>query len=84
MKARHYNDTYQQALNYANADRSDPFAFARAMAHSRNGVCDSGHDGKDCRYKADVHRERRLLPDDGRPEHEREYFVDVYTNLQRP
>lgn len=26
------------AINYANADRSDPFAFARAIAHIKCGV----------------------------------------------
>ena len=70
MKARHYNDTLQQALNYAAADRSDPFAFARAMAHSANGICDSGPDGKNCRYKAEPVRG--------------EYGRIAYTNVQRP
>lgn len=87
MKATQYNDTLRQALAYAEADRSDPFIFNRIMSHIANGICDdavSSRELHECRYKADRHRERRLLPNDGRPEHEREYFVDVFTNLQRP
>ena len=84
MKARHYNDTHANALAYAEADRSDPFTYSRIMSHIANGVCDDRDRGEDSRYKAERVRERRLLSDDGRPESEREYFVDVFRNMQRP
>jgi len=84
MKATQYNDTLYQALAYAEADRSDPFTYSRIMSHIANGVCDDKDRGEDARYKADRIRERRLLPDDNRPESEREYFVDVFHNMKRP
>lgn len=88
MKATQYNDTLRQALAYAEADRSDPFTFNRVMSHIANGVCDDATttNGRmsEARYKADRVRERRLLPNDGRSESEREYFVDVFHNMQRP
>lgn len=70
MKARHYNDTYAQALAYAEADRSDPFTFNRVMSHIANGICDDSPGVNDCRYKAD-----RVVDANGRVR---------YTNVQRP
>lgn len=70
MKATQYNDTFRQALAYAEADRSDPFTFNRVMSHSLNGICNSNDRGDDCRYKAE-----RVVGQNGRVH---------FTNLQRP
>ncbi len=61
------------ARAYALADRSDPFAFARAQTHLRNGVA-----SLDASYEAEEGVETRELPD-GRP-----YQVAVYRNIKRP
>ena len=70
MKATQYNDTHQQALAYAEADRSDPFTYSRIMSHIANGVCDANDRGEDCRYKAE-----RVVGANGRVH---------FTNIQRP
>lgn len=84
MKAQHYNDTLPQAYSYAAADKSDPFALSRAIAHIRQGICDDGPRGEDCRYKADAYLETRRLPNkpDGSPGDE--YQIVAYKNVQRP
>jgi hypothetical protein len=66
------------ARNYAAADRTDPFAYARALTHIRTGIAGLTHTGEDGFYKADPYTEERYLPD-GRP-----YQATVYRNLQRP
>lgn len=66
---------------YARADRSDPFAFNRAMTHLNNGVANVFRRGKDiidATYFAEPTKETRHLPD-GRP-----YKVTVYKNMRRP
>ena len=70
MKATQYNDTHQQALNFAEADRSDPFTYSRIMSHIASGICDDKDRGEDSRYKAN-----RVVDGNGRI---------YYTNLQRP
>ena len=70
MKATQYNDTFRQALAYAEADRSDPFTYSRIMSHIANGVCDDKDRGEDSRYKA-----TRVVSESGRVH---------YTNVQRP
>lgn len=66
------------ARAYAAADRSDPFAFNRAITHMNNGISSVGSRGEDAFYKAEPYQETRYLPDG------REYSVTVYKNIQRP
>lgn len=40
----------QDAMKYAASDRTDPFAFSRAMTHIKNGIAQPGD------YSADVSR----------------------------
>lgn len=88
MKARQYNNTHQLALNYAAADRSDPFTYNRIMAHIKSGLCDDKPAGQgellDCRYKAEPHQETRQLPPSPLHPDGQEYQVTVYKNLSRP
>lgn len=37
-KSKEYNEMVQGARHYAAADRTDPFAFSRAMSHIKSGV----------------------------------------------
>ena len=45
------------AKRYAAADRSDPFALARALSHTAFGICGYLQDGRDCWYNAVEKRE---------------------------
>ena len=66
------------AKNYAAADRSDPFAFDRAMAHIEQGIVGVLQDGTDAMYSADAFSEERIAAD-GKP-----FTITVYRNVQRP
>ncbi len=67
------------AQNYANADRSDPFAYKRAICHLKNGISSRyTHEGKEGFYNAEPFQETRMLPDG------REYNITVYRNIIRP
>ena len=69
----------QGAMNYAMADKSDPFAFSRAMTHTMNGVANySDSHGQSQYYEAERYMETRKLPDG------REYKVPAYKNIKRP
>ena len=69
----------QGAMNYAMADRSDPFAFSRAMTHTLNGVANySDSHGQSQHYEAECYMETRKLPDG------RQYQVTQYRNMKRP
>lgn len=68
---------FEGARNYALAEKSDPFAFARAMSHTLNGIANI-HNGEDAFYQADPYQETRVLPDG------REYNVTAYRNVKRP
>lgn len=68
----------EAAKRYAAADKSDPFAFARAMTHLGNGLSGMSQRGEDQFYDADEFREERFLPDG------RAYHVTAYRNLRRP
>jgi hypothetical protein len=47
-------EMHQAALRYALSDPSDPFAYARAKAHLRNGVASYANlDGKSAYYDAE-------------------------------
>ena len=87
--AHHYAIMAAGALAYAQADRSDPFAYNRAMSHIDSGVAGFTHekDGtrKDAFYKADASRENRVLPEgvtfsDG----SNKFVVPTWINMQRP
>ena len=67
------------AQRFAAAEKSDPFAFARAMTHINNGkICRPNQHGEPCTYDAEPYTEMRRLPDG------REYSVVVYRNVRRP
>lgn len=63
---------------YAEANKSDPWAYARGVAHIKNGIVGYLENGGDAFYEAERTQESRKLPDG------REYFVDVYKNIKRP
>jgi hypothetical protein len=75
----------EAAKRYAAADRSDPFAYRRALCHLSNGVAHwnngSPRDPKDGFYDAEEYQETRHMP----PPFERtEYKVIAYKNMARP
>lgn len=78
----------QGAINYAKFDRSDPFAFARAMSEINNGICTvkvREDDGKPCFYNAEpVTEMRKLDPGMQFSDGSNEYPVTVYRNAMRP
>lgn len=73
------------AERYARADRSDPFALARAMTHIRNGIVGLRSDGYEACYSADEHMETRTLPDGMKFSNgDTDYQVRTYRNITRP
>lgn len=70
---------------YAKADRSDPFAFNRAMTHINNGICEPFVDDHgtthEAGYDAEAFQESRSVWIDGQKV---EYHVVAYRNLNRP
>lgn len=77
------------AGRYAAANRSDPFAYARAMSHTQTGVAgirvNEANERIDAFYDAKVGIEKRKLPDgqtfsDG----SRTYEVPVYHDVKVP
>jgi len=67
------------AERYAQADRSDPFALARARLHLSNGIASYANaNGQAAYYEAEPYQETRYLPDG------REYQATVYRNVVRP
>lgn len=75
------------ARNYAKADKSDPFALNRALAHIRVGIggSDGALVGTDNSYNAEPRQVKRKLPEgvffsDGKTN---EFFVTEYTNVKR-
>lgn len=85
-KPNNRNRLINGARNYALADRSDPFAFARCMTHVNNGIASigSGRDGEDHCYSAEAYQEKRSLPrkPDGTPGDI--YEVTAYKTMRRP
>lgn len=84
MNANHpsYKRMVKGAARYAAADRSDPFAFARAIAHIHSGVASLGHDdGGPAYYNAEETAAERTVVLDGRAI---TYPVTEYKNIQRP
>jgi len=74
-------DHYRAARRYAEADRSDPFAYNRAVTHLQNGVASYGPKGENNFYDATEGTETRTVMVNGREE---EYQAVVYINRQRP
>lgn len=68
------------ARNYAMADKSDPFCFARAMTHLNQGVVGYDADGNEAIYTADAATEMRPSPMGDNTN----YPVTVYRNVKRP
>lgn len=77
------------ARAYALSDKSDPFAFNRAMTHTLNGVCNrrftKSGEPIECNYHADCHMETRHAPSgyvfqDG----SRKFLHQTYRNGIRP
>lgn len=88
--ARERATMIQGAKNYAGADRTDPFAFSRAMSHINNGVAsfrrpenrELSVEQGDAFYQATPYREgRTMIGSNGQPQ---EYSVVRYMNVQRP
>ena len=85
MKKSH-SQRAEDARTYAAADKSDPFAFARAMAHMKNGICGFNQNGQDAFYSADEQQETRHLEkiNDQGQKYLEEYQVPAYRNRVRP
>lgn len=66
---------------WAMANKSDPFAYSRAMSHLKNGIASYRPDGEDAFYNAKHSLEERTLVVNGV---ESTYMVSVYTDLTRP
>ena len=75
----------EAAKRYADADRSDPFTFARAMTHIRTGIVGFKDRGGEAIYSADEHMETRQLPAGMKFSNgDTEYQVRAYRNITRP
>lgn len=75
------------ARNYAAADRSDPFAFARMMTHIDNGIVSFGLKDGDAIYSAEPYKETRHLPItvvNGKEIGGEAYTVTCYKTMRRP
>ena len=73
------------AKRFAAADRSDPFAFNRAITHINNGIVSAHGDGGDSIYDAEETVETRHLPpgiilSNG----DTSYQVPGFKNIKRP
>lgn len=70
----------EMALRYSQADRTDPFAFNRAMTHIQNGIATLARqtDGEPAYYEADAYQED-AIDFLGRP-----HKVTRYKNMKRP
>lgn len=66
------------ARNYAASEKSDPFAYERALTHIVTGVAGLDSQGRDAFYQATPYQEERVTAD-GTP-----YMVTVYKNIERP
>lgn len=75
MNNEQYAIAVEGARAFARANNSDPFAFARAMTHIKQGIVNVTEDQI---YTADEEFETRL------DRHGKEYKVPVYRNVKRP
>lgn len=51
---KHSLARYEDAQRYADSDKSDPFAYARAVCHMNNGVAGFKQDGQEAFYSAEA------------------------------
>ena len=85
--SRKYNgklkrDMIDAASRFAQADRSDPFAMARAITHMKNGIASPSNDkGQVAYYDAEQIVEHREFTHDGRTV---KYTVPAFIGLVRP
>ena len=77
MTASRQRSMIEGAARYAAAEKSDPFAFARAMTHLNQGLGGYDQNGAEAAFDATPEIETRHLPD-GRP-----YDATVYRNIKR-
>jgi hypothetical protein len=74
----------QGARRYAAGDKSDPFAYARAMTHMNSGLCGYTPNGKEEHYYDAVEgRETRRLPAIPPATEGEEYTVPSYSSRKR-
>lgn len=64
------------------ADKSDPFAYARGMAHLKQGLAGVDEQGKTIGYDADIVQETRILPPRGKRPAEK-YTTPVARDVKR-
>lgn len=75
----------EAARRYAEADKSDPFAFARAKTHIRNGIATFNVNDDDARYDATEATETVHLPEGQQFSNGDTSFERVvYRNRRRP
>jgi hypothetical protein len=72
------------ARRYAAADKSDPFAYARARTHMKNGIAGLAQNGGDAFYDATEDTETRKLPNGPDGKEGAEYQAVVYRSRVRP
>lgn len=65
------------AKRWADANKSDPFAYQTAMSQIKNGIADI-ENGRDMFFDADPYLETRVTPTGV------EYQAQAYKNLRRP
>ena len=65
------------AVRYAAANKSDPFAYARAMTHVNNGIAGPNVRHERLEYDAEAMTEMRKLPDGI------EYQAEIFRNVTR-
>lgn len=69
------------ALDYAAFEKSDPFAYSRAISHIQNGICNPKRTDDEiiaAHYSAVPFQEERELPNGEK------YTVTAYKNAVRP
>jgi len=72
------NTMIKGARDYALADKSDPFAYNRAMSHTMNGIASYLGQSGPGYYEAEAYQEERRLLDGTK------YHVTAYKNVKRP
>lgn len=73
---------HDAAIRYARSEKSDPFAYARAVAHAKVGVSSvNNNQQKGAYYDAEQTIEHREYVHEGRTV---KYTVPAYINVVRP
>ncbi len=55
-------DKFKMARDWADANKSDPFAYSVALSHFNNGICSNTKDGDPGVYHAEAYAVERHLP----------------------